>query len=114
MKEKNRELQYLRRLIYLDVSEAATHIADVSARTWHRWEEGTRKVPADILNKTQDIVDQYVDFVMDGEESNPLCQYFDSFDLFHKETGAGVIEWRLAQAVSAGKYAKEEFGLIYD
>lgn len=45
----NVELKALRRLFFLDVSEAAQFIGDCHVRTWQRWEQGTRKIPEDVM-----------------------------------------------------------------
>lgn len=45
----NVELKALRRLFFLDVSEAAQFIGDCHVRTWQRWEQGTRKIPEDVI-----------------------------------------------------------------
>lgn len=45
----NIELKALRRLFFLDVSEAARFIGDCHVRTWQRWEQGTIKIPEDVI-----------------------------------------------------------------
>lgn len=45
----NTELKALRRLFFLDVSEAAEFIGDCHVRTWQRWEQGARRIPDDVI-----------------------------------------------------------------
>lgn len=45
----NIELKALRRLFFLDVSEAARFIGDCHVRSWQRWEQGTRRIPDDVI-----------------------------------------------------------------
>lgn len=44
----NFELQAIRKLLCLDVSEAAELVAKVSNRTWQYWESGCSPVPHDV------------------------------------------------------------------
>lgn len=45
----NIELKALRRLFFLDVSEAAQFIGGCHVRSWQRWEQGTRRIPDDVI-----------------------------------------------------------------
>lgn len=45
----NTELKALRRLFFLDVTEAAQFIGNCHVRTWQRWEQGTRSIPEDVI-----------------------------------------------------------------
>lgn len=47
----NTELKLLRKYLFLDVVDAANYIADVSARTWQRYESGEIKIPKDVIDK---------------------------------------------------------------
>lgn len=51
----NTELKALRRLFFLDVAEAAQFIGERSARAWQRWEQGTRRIPEDVI-KMMDLL----------------------------------------------------------
>ena len=41
----NTELKQLRKLLFLDVTEAAKLIGECKQRSWQRWESGSRAIP---------------------------------------------------------------------
>ena len=45
------QLKALRRFFFLDVVDAANLIADVSVRSWQRYEKGTVTIPKDVIEK---------------------------------------------------------------
>src|SRR3546814_1610125 len=50
------ELQATRKLLMLDVAEAADLIGQVSPRTWQYWESGRNTVPADVSDEMQALL----------------------------------------------------------
>jgi hypothetical protein len=48
-------LQALRRHLFFSVSEAAELIGGVTERSWQFWESGRRTIPADVINKIDDL-----------------------------------------------------------
>ncbi|WP_118986296.1 Aca2/YdiL-like domain-containing protein [Photorhabdus sp. CRCIA-P01] len=52
----NKELQALRKLLMLDVKEAAECIGGVSSRTWQYWEAGRYPIPQDVESAIKDFV----------------------------------------------------------
>jgi hypothetical protein len=50
------ELEALRRLLFFSPPEAAAFIGHASEQAWRRWEAGTRKVPADVAMRIEELV----------------------------------------------------------
>lgn len=49
-------LRAARLLLHFMQSEAAEHIGGVTERSWHHWETGNRKVPADVERRAIDLL----------------------------------------------------------
>ena len=96
----NYELQALRKLLFLDVAEAAKEIGEVTTRTWQRWEDGSRKVPQDIAGQMNDWCQLYSDMLDDKRLNNNDITYHKTLDDFETATGKrNVVVWRLTQAI---------------
>ncbi len=104
----NRELQALRKLFFLSVTEAADHIGGVSARSWQHWETGKYSVPDDVSKKMDELADRRLNMIEVCEnvmsEHNVAADIdydlsFESYKSMHKEST--VIDWRLAQSVAS-------------
>ncbi|MWN30996.1 MULTISPECIES: Aca2/YdiL-like domain-containing protein [unclassified Gilliamella] len=54
----NTELKALRRLFFLDVTEAAQFIGNCHVRTWQRWEQGTRSIPDDVVKMMNLLIEE--------------------------------------------------------
>lgn len=97
----NHELQAMRKLMMLDVSEAAELIGGVSNRTWQYWESGRSKVPSDVNDKMYEIVSQMNECT--GEaimEQNIDCKWYHTFEDFLKDyPNSNKIWWKVHQAV---------------
>lgn len=105
----NNELKQLRTLLFLDVTEAAQHIGDCEPRTWQRWEKGDRAVPADVAQTMQMLALTRVDMLqVEYDAADPMYQYFSEYEDFKANTGASVINWRLAQSVSAQLVSEQQ------
>ena len=108
----NNELRMLRKLFFLEVTEAAKYIGEVEPRTWQRWEDGTRKIPGDVINTMQMICLTRTDLLaVEFESSNAAYIYFDQLEEHEKALGvSSVIKWRVAQSIASQltmeKYAK--------
>ncbi|WP_318493445.1 Aca2/YdiL-like domain-containing protein [Photobacterium leiognathi] len=99
----NNELKQLRRLLFLDVSEAAALIAGCESRTWQRWEKGDRAIPSDVIRTIKMLSLMRVERLqVEFDETDPNYRYFDTFGEYKAAGGAGnEIRWRLAQSVAS-------------
>lgn len=115
------ELQALRKLLMIDVSEAAEHIGKVSARTWQYWESSRYKIPEDVIvavkllvQKRQTLLDQLKNKCEIALEkiqhySIPYYQTFASFQ--EKHAKSDVITWRIHQSAAAAILATLDVAL---
>lgn len=107
-----KELQALRKMLMLDVSEAAEIIGGVSTRSWQYWEAGRSPVPDDVEDKMMRALTQR-QHLMDEIEANldkegdtisvPFYAYHDEFA--EANPGKGILPWRISQSVAAELYA---------
>lgn len=104
----NRELQALRKLFFLSVTEAAEHIGGVSARSWQHWESGKYSVPDDVSKKMDELADRRLNMievcenVMSEHNVATDIDYDISFESYEsRHSGSSVIDWRMAQSVAA-------------
>lgn len=104
----NKELQSLRKLFFLSTSEAAEHIGGVSIRSWQHWEAGRYNVPDDVSVKMDALADRRLNMigtcedVMSEHDLVTDIDYDLSFESYKdRHKGSSVIDWRLAQSVSA-------------
>ena len=106
----NNELKQLRRLLFLDVSDAARLIGDCEPRTWQRWEKGDRAIPADVVQFVQMLaLTRWERLQFEFEDSNPNYQYFETFEEYKLAGGSGnELIWRLAQSVAAHLLCERE------
>lgn len=108
----NVELQALRKLLFLEASEAAEFIGNVSVRSWQHWEKGDRPVPDDVANQIWDFVnirnDKLNQHIVESEGSieKPQMQYHRTLDDFESATGKrNVVMWRITQSVASELYS---------
>ena len=105
-KLNNLELQALRKLLCLDVSEAAECIGKVSNRTWQYWESGRSQVPNDIdyemyglLSHRNRLIDETL---LETHEQGDMgvLKWYHIFDLFVVDyPNCSKLEWRLHQSI---------------
>ena len=113
-----KELQSLRKLLMLDVAEAADLIGNVSARSWQHWEAGEKPVPVDVEDALDDLRDirieligQIDDRLVDGEKLE--LPYYISFAEFEQHNpGKTKLDWRLSQSVAALYFTEGHAKLI--
>lgn len=93
----------LRKLFFLDVKEAAQYVGKVEARTWQRWEDGSRNIPLDVIQDMQMLSLTRSDLLaVEFDETNPAYTYFESIEDHEKALGIkSVIKWRMAQSIAA-------------
>ena len=106
-KINSNELQAVRRLLCLDVSDAAQHIGKVSNRTWQYWEAGRSNVPEDVNNKMYELVSQrteIIEAVLKEIEYGDIgtLKWYHTLDAFQADfINANDVLWRLHQSVCA-------------
>lgn len=106
----NKELQAARKLLMLDVSEAAEHVGRVSPRSWQYWESGRSAVPDDVANEIAMLLKMRGDMIAQAFEDAPTAhmtlRYFNSLAEFvHAHPDGNTLGWRLHQSVAAHYYA---------
>lgn len=116
-----KELQALRKMLMLDVSEAAEVIAGVSKRSWQYWEAGRSPVPEDVADRMtglltvrQMALDQleakalaYSDDPQDEHGERLRVPYYPTLAAFaeaHPKDGR-LLTWRCHQSAAAELYA---------
>ncbi len=112
----NFELQAIRKLLMLEVSEAAEYLGKVSSRTWQYWESGRSKVPDDVeielygLTQLRNKVINETLFV-DCENGAPqelgVLKWYHTHDAFKIDyPQENKVTWRLHQSVTAYLFAE--------
>jgi len=104
------ELKQLRKLLFIEVTEAAKLIGDCEPRTWQRWEDGSRGIPLDIEQTIQQLaLTRQEQLQYEYDEHDPSCCYFDKFEEY-KAAGGGSneLKWRLAQSVATALLCERE------
>lgn len=106
----NNELKQLRRLLFLEVSEAAALIGECEPRTWQRWEKGTRAIPQDVSKTIQMLaLTRLEQLQVEFDESDPNYRYFETFSDYKAAGGTGnELKWRLAQSVATALLCESE------
>lgn len=106
----NHELKQLRRLLFLDIGEAAELIGECEPRTWQRWEKGDRAVPSDVIKTMQMLALSRMEYLQfEHDEIDPNIRYFETFDEYKAAGGGGnELKWRLAQSIAASLLCESE------
>lgn len=105
----NLELQAARKLLMLDVSEAAEEIGNVSARSWQYWEAGQRSIPEDVTNEIYALlsirteqIDELEELLSKTTNSQLQLKYYLSFEQYRDDyPDARKMQWRIQQSVAA-------------
>lgn len=103
----NLELQACRKLLMLDVAEAAELVGKVSPRSWQYWESGRSPVPEDVEREMQDLLAQRLEMMAGVDERLAVGEeitltFAASFDEFSSANpGGSRLGWRLSQSVAA-------------
>ena len=117
-----KELQVCRKLLMLDVKEAASILGGVSPRSWQYWEADRSSVPDDVADKVtallterQHIIERIENDVTQYNDnpqhetgkrlSYPYHATLESFQAAHP--GQGVLSWRVYQSALADLYAAD-------
>lgn len=108
----NFELQSIRKLLCLDISEAARLIGKVSNRTWQYWESGRSPVPSDIDMEMYGLTQQRNQLITQTlEEHNyddiGLIRWYHTFESFQSDyPECNEVLWRLHQSACAYLFAE--------
>lgn len=110
----NKELQATRKLLMLDVSEAAELIGGVSPRTWQYWEAGRNAVPTEVADEMRNLLSIRLEMMDEidqrlerGEERSVVLPFYSSFEQYvQAHPGRTKVAWRLSQAVAAHHYTE--------
>ena len=113
-----KELQAARKVLMLDVREAAELIGGVSKRSWQYWEAGRSKVPddvgrkmAELLKRRQTLLEEAEAWARAGHGGQvPYYASFHDFDNAHP--GDGILAWRIGQSVAAELHARLGVALV--
>lgn len=97
-KLNNHELQAMRKLLMLDVSEAAQWIGKVSNRTWQYWEAGRNKVPDDVDMEMYALIQQRNELIEELGDQNTLPYYHAFEDYQAAYPDHNPMQWRLHQS----------------
>ncbi|MCW7763393.1 DUF1870 family protein [Photorhabdus luminescens] len=114
----NKELQALRKLLMLDVTEAAKFIGKVSTRSWQYWETGRSAVPSDVKEEMLDLMAVRLEMMSEIDKKlvnneNIELKFYSNFADFEKDNpGGNVVTWRLSQSVAALYYTEGHAALI--
>ncbi|MEL4016620.1 DUF1870 family protein [Dryocola sp. LX212] len=107
-----------RKLLFLDVVEAARHIGNVEPRTWRYYESGRSSLPEPIMKKMHSLLHRREillnDMRVQAQEHRKLGQgrqvvpFYVTFEQFREETGHDdVVEWRLDMSVKSALYIED-------
>lgn len=114
----NKELQAARKLLMLEVSEAAELIGKVSVRSWQYWESGRSAVPDDVETEILDLLTirgMKIDSYLPGIEAGEVVQlpFYNNFEQFEQANpGQNRVSWRIEQSVAAALYTEGHAELI--
>lgn len=114
------ELQAARKLLMLDVAEAARWIGGAAPRSWRYWEAGRSPVPHDVQEKILAAIQQQQNIagrigrkaLAYGENPNTgktlIVPYHASIESWRASRRAddGVVAWRCHQSAVSALYAE--------
>ncbi|WP_338729031.1 DUF1870 family protein (plasmid) [Shewanella baltica] len=111
----NYQLQALRKLLMLDVSEAAEVIGGVSNRTWQYWESGRSLVPDDVKKRICALYELRVFLISQIRNAKPnQLRWYHTYDSFITDyPQSDSVHWRLHQSVLAQVYADNQ-SIVFD
>lgn len=97
------ELQAIRKLLMLDVTEAAQEIGNVSPRSWQYWESGERPIPSDVDMEMYGLVQQrneVISEIIEAEQDDDPQKWYPTFEQFLVDyPGSHKMWWRVHQSV---------------
>jgi hypothetical protein len=114
----NLALLACRKLLFLDVVEAARLIGNVEPRTWRYYESGRSPLPESIVKKMHVLLQRrealLADMRQQAQEHRRLGQgrqvvpFFVTFEQYQRETGRqDVLEWRIDMSIKSALYIED-------
>lgn len=104
------ELQAMRKLLMLDVKDAAEHIGACSTRAWHFWETDRNTVPVDVDEEICRLIGNrklIIDNTISSETEIGALKFYKTLTSFiYDYPKSNVIGWRLHQSVTAYLFAE--------
>lgn len=111
----NLALLAARKLMFLEVTEAAKYIGNVEPRTWRYYESGRSSIPPMIEQKMKALLQRRESLKAElkgrAEEHKKLGQgrqvlpFFVTFEQYKEEAGLDdLLEWRIDQSVKSSLY----------
>lgn len=101
----------MRKMLMLDVSEAAELIGNVSNRTWQYWEAGRSPVPSDVdedIYALKSQLNECIEGIIEAEEEDNNVRWYHTFGDFESDyPGHNKVWWKLHQAVCAELFANQ-------
>jgi len=102
----NSELQAMRKLLMLDVTEAAELIGKCSTRSWQYWESGRSPVPGDVdmeiyglIQLRNDKIDHWGKWQMENQGKELQLNYYHTFEQYQLDHPTeNKVSWRVHQA----------------
>jgi hypothetical protein len=111
----NLELTAIRKIMMLEVTEAAELIGKVSTRTWQYWESGRSPVPSDVEVEIYAMFSQRNECIegvlvdIDDQKTPLKIPFFRQFEDFQKIfPGQNKIWWRVYQGVAAYLFSESD------
>jgi hypothetical protein len=99
----NVELQAVRKLLMLDVAEAAECVGNVSVRSWQYWESGERTIPDDVEMEMYGLLalrNEAIDGIISNDEDELPQRWYHTFEEFLVDYPASTKAWwRVHQSV---------------
>lgn len=98
------ELKTARKLLCLTAQEAAEFVGGMKTRSWEYLEQGAKKIPDDIVEKMQVLLQRRRDALADAQEKmlreegdlNAISVIFYE----NPEHCASILEWRFSQSLA--------------
>lgn len=105
----NKELQASRKLLFLELTEAAEHIGQVSERTWQQWENGEISIPDDVTTEMIVLAQQHSnmmiaidEIIQDNLPEQIEIAYYYTFGEYKADNpSATYTDWRISQSVAS-------------
>lgn len=111
----NYQLQAMRKILMLDVAEAAEGIGGVSNRTWQYWEAGRSLVPDDVKKTICELYELRILLISEiNKVQISQFRWYHTYDSFIADyPQSDSVHWRLHQSVLAQVYADNQ-SIVFD
>lgn len=114
----NLALMACRKLMFLDVNEAAKYLGHVEPRTWRYYESGRSSLPESVIKNMHALLDRRAILLSEmrkqAQEHRQLGKgrqvvpFYATFEHFQQETGdSDVLAWRIDMSVKTELYIED-------